>query len=41
MLVKIFEFIRLVLIKIMVYLIVFFVVCYLIELCFVVDEGRG
>lgn len=28
-------------VEIMVYLIVFFVVCYLIELCFVVDEGRG
>lgn len=28
-------------VKMMVYLIVFFVVCYLIELCFVVDGGRG
>lgn len=41
MLAKIFEFIRLALVKIMVHPIAPFAVCYLIELCSAADEGRG
>lgn len=41
MLAKIFEFIRLALVKIMVHPIAPFAVCYLTELCSAADEGRG
>lgn len=41
MLAKIFEFIRLALVKIMVHPIAPFAVCYLIELCSAADGGRG